>query len=1072
MRARTLKSVLILLTITLVLPLFSELSAQTPLQFRGDLLYRRIGTMDGNLVLTRYKNYGEVTDYPNEPSCNWPSYGRHYCDGVALIVSAEVLNGDNQEIHPMETQYREFVDKSPDDIPWGFEPRPFWFNGDPQENDIPAVSNEPNSWPDSWPDKPGTWDGYWNGYFGKGIFNADLETVFAFDDDPDKEPNLHMDYYCDDLDSTRGGLGLVVKARGFQWSHVLAEDCIFWLYNIYNESTHDYEKTFYAQYLDWGVGGVEDGADDIGEYDSEMDIAFAYDTDGLGTPGNWYPVGYAGYAFLESPGIGTDGVDNDGDGMTDEKRSSDGPGVFMDTAPYGFEGADWDAFVETYLVEPGPHWSNDEDADWDAYTDMNNNGVWDYDEPLNDDVGADGVGPYDAHYVAPDEGEGDGLPTDGEPDYNETDPDESDQIGLTGFDIFPVHEYELTNDEQNWDVFSRALVPVSDLLQPANLGMFFSSGTFPLEVASTERYSMALLFGEDKDDLIKNKRTVQQIYNADYRFSKPPLKPTLSVYPGDNEVTLVWDDIAEDSFDPFLQEFDFEGYLIYKSTEAQFLENKTITDSYGNLTFRTPEAQFDLEDEWFGPHPLDIYGVKFNLGENTGLKHTWTDTDVVNGQTYYYAIVSYDYGQVNYGNGPPEGIAPSLCASIIKTDAFGRVTFLDVNCGEAVPRPGSAGYTPPAVVGEIEHEGPATGAIGLNIVEKHDVPSGLVTYELEFIENSSLHTETTPEYTVRDVVQDTLVIDTTLVAFRGEESPRFNGSVINFYNDTSIVYDAQASGWIVGESDFIPSIRLNPEWEDISGVRLNIESPADYEIEFLGEDTIQTTRLFGQQSRMVGVKIRNITDTTDAVFALYDHDGSETYTDGDDLFIGIPDADFVYRTHTSWIIRFDGKYSVDTVWVNGVPMLDTTAATIDPPEAGDVFLLKTRKPFRDGEKYRFSLNGADSSDALAKDELEDIYVVPDPYVVTATWEPQNYFQFGRGERRLHFYNIPRNCTIRIYTLNGYLVDTIEHQSSADNGMVAWDLLSSEGNEISFGTYFYHVDAPEVGTHIGRFSVIK
>ena len=1055
-----------------VLPILTELVAQTPLGFRGNNLYRRIGTMDGNLVLTRYHNHGEVTDYPNEPSCNWPSFGRHYCDGVALIVSAEVQNSLGETIHPMETQYREFVDKSPSDIPWGFEPRPFWFNGDLQENEIPSVSNEPLSWPDSWPDKPNSWDGFWNGYFGKGIFNADLETVFVFDDDPDKEPNLRMDYYADSRDSTRGGLGLVVKARGFQWSHVLAEDVIFWLYTITNESTHSYERTFYAQYLDWGVGGVEDGADDVGEYDAEMDIAFAYDSDGLGTPGNWYPVGYAGYAFLESPGISIDGIDNDSDGMTDESRTSDGPGEFLRIAPYGFDGADWDLFVATYLVEPGPHWSNDEDADWDAFTDMNSNGVWDYDEPLNDDLGADGVGPYDAHYIAPDEGEGDALPTDGEPDYNETDPDESDQIGLTGFDIFPVHEYELTNDEQNWDVFSRALVPVHELLQPANLGMFFSSGTFPLEESETERYSMALLFGEDRDDLIKNKRTVQQIYNADYRFSKPPLKPTLAVYPGDGQVTLVWDDLAEDSFDPFLQEYDFEGYLIYKSTEAQFLENKTITDAYGNLTFRTPEIQFDLEDEWYGPHPLDIYGIKFNMGENTGLSHTWTDTDVHNGQTYYYAIVSYDFGQVSFGDGPPEGLPPSLCSSIIKTDAFGRVTFLDVNCGVAVPRPGSAGYTPPSLVGEIDHEGPATGAIGLNIVEKNKVPSGLVTYELEFIESSKLHTQTIPNYTVRDVVQDTLVIDTSIVSFRGEESPLFNGSVINFYNDTNIVYDSEASGWIAGESDYIPAIRLNPDWDDFFGERLNIESPADYEIEFLGEDTVLTDSFFGLPSRNLGIKMRNITDSTDVIYALYDHDTSRTYSDGDDLLIVVPNQDFIFRKHASWLIRFQSKYSVDTVWVNGVPTLDSTASTIDPPRAGDIFLLKTKKPFRNGEKFRIAINGADSSDALAKDELSNIYVVPDPYVVAASWEPQNYFQFGRGERRLHFFNLPQNCTIRIYTLNGYLVDTIEHNSSADDGMEAWDLLSSEGNEISFGTYFYHVDAPEVGAHVGRFSVIK
>jgi hypothetical protein len=43
------------------------------------------------------------------------------------------------------------------------------------------------------------------------------------------------------------------------------------------------------------------------------------------------------------------------------------------------------------------------------------------------DVGADGV--KDTH----DAGEGDGIPTEGEPNFDRTDLNESDQIGLTGF---------------------------------------------------------------------------------------------------------------------------------------------------------------------------------------------------------------------------------------------------------------------------------------------------------------------------------------------------------------------------------------------------------------------------------------------------------------------------------------------------------------------------------------------------------------------------------------------------------------------------------------------------------------
>jgi hypothetical protein len=109
---------------------------------------------------------------------------------------------------------------------------------------------------------------------------------------------------------------------------------------------------------------------------------------------------------------------------------------------------------------------------------VNGNGVWDSDEPLNDDLGKDGIGPYDSQYTSPDEGEGDGFPTDQEPNYNATDPDESDQIGLTGFEIFPTHTYELTNDEENYHVFAKAPLPMDQILQLNSV--WFSHPSVPL----------------------------------------------------------------------------------------------------------------------------------------------------------------------------------------------------------------------------------------------------------------------------------------------------------------------------------------------------------------------------------------------------------------------------------------------------------------------------------------------------------------------------------------------------------------------------------------------------------------
>jgi hypothetical protein len=129
----------------------------------------------------------------------------------------------------------------------------------------------------------------------------------------------------------------------------------------------------------------------------------AYDEDGKGVPGAW-KTGYYGYAYLESPGNAENGIDDDEDGMIDERRDD---GI-------------------------------DNDDDWITFLDINGNGVWDADEnePLNNDVGRDGVGPFDLGYNGPDEGEGDGIPTLGEPNFDITDKDESDQIGLTAVSIY------------------------------------------------------------------------------------------------------------------------------------------------------------------------------------------------------------------------------------------------------------------------------------------------------------------------------------------------------------------------------------------------------------------------------------------------------------------------------------------------------------------------------------------------------------------------------------------------------------------------------------------------------------
>jgi len=63
----------------------------------------------------------------------------------------------------------------------------------------------------------------------------------------------------------------------------------------------------------------------------------------------------------------------------------------------------------------------DDDGDWIGYEDLNENGKWDEGEPLNDDLGEDGMSSEDNDFMESDDGEADGFPTPGEPHIDELD---------------------------------------------------------------------------------------------------------------------------------------------------------------------------------------------------------------------------------------------------------------------------------------------------------------------------------------------------------------------------------------------------------------------------------------------------------------------------------------------------------------------------------------------------------------------------------------------------------------------------------------------------------------------------
>ncbi|MBA7639504.1 hypothetical protein ES703_47162 [subsurface metagenome] len=831
----------------------------------------------------------------------------------------------------------------------------------------------------------------------------------------------------------------MVSVRGLQWSQVLAEDVIFWLYSITNFADADHTKVFFGMYFDYGIGGVGDSSDDSAFYDTFIDIVYGYDIDQTGMAG-WSPTAYAGFAFLESPGEPNDDIDNDEDGWINERRDNP-PGAFLDTYPYGY--TDVEGFIRTYGREPGPHWAGDEDGDWVAFSDDNDNGVWDEGETLNDDVGRDGARFGDIGYTGPDEGEGDGIPTQGEPHFGKTDIDESDQIGLTSVEIYPVHQIGPMDDGKIWDSMSNFIF-VGELLI-TNMALIYGSGPIELPAGETRNFSIAMLFGNDLDDLFRNKKTVQQIYNANYNFFKPPDKPRLTAVPGDGKVTLYWDRRAEESVDAFLNfKKDFEGYKIYRSTEASFLEVKIITDAYGNEVFRKPLATFDLIDGITGPDPVPIAGARFDRGTDSGLRHVFVDSTVQNGQTYFYAVTAYDQGDPGVGD---EGIPVSETTSIIKTDPFGNVTFTDINTAVVTPNSPVAGYQAAQLVEDVY---PIGVPIGTGSVTVEIINPGLIkdnTYQIAFTHSGVFVTESYAVIDASASPPDTVL--NSSVFGRDEhgllvEGELFDGLRVFVNNDDDVESIDSLTGWTAGSnSDYAPQVEI------AIGA---FPYPADYDIAFFSE-------VIGTDSssipKDVNFEVMNVTENRPAKFTFQDLN-----------------SDGFWSSTERIMIRAIFEGSEEKTW--RVTLTDTSGSG-QAPGAGDKFQISTFKPFRSGDVFQFETEAASIDRELAVSSLKMIAVVPNPYVAVATWERKQTTSSGigsRGERRINFIHLPQKATIRIYTIRGDLVDVIEHASSIENSTSSWDLRTREGLDVAFGIYVYHVDAGELGEKIGKFAIIK
>jgi hypothetical protein len=105
------------------------------------------------------------------------------------------------------------------------------------------------------------------------------------------------------------------------------------------------------------------------------------------------------------------------------------------------------------------------------------------------------------------------------------------------------------------------------------------------------------------------------------------------------------------------------------------------------------------------------------------------------------------------------------------------------------------------------------------------------------------------------------------------------------------------------------------------------------------------------------------------------------------------------------------------------------------------------------------------------DAAGEVYVVPNPYYGNARWDLTPNPSDPTGTH-VDFMNMPKGpWKVRIYTLAGDLVRTLENDGSSDIGQVKWDLVSRNGQDIVSGVYLYSVES-RYGSQVGKFVILK
>ncbi|MGQ9464082.1 MAG: hypothetical protein ACUVQ4_00020 [bacterium] len=849
----------------------------------------------------------------------------------------------------------------------------------------------------------------------------------------------HQDSWCayNDLDinqhvpgDTRP-IGLEVYQTGYAWNLSTTKDIIFIRYELKNVSGKKLTNCYFGVCADNDIGNeAGTNANDIisgivGQWyviDGESlwvdNLAYQWQT--ADEPG-WNDVGAIGFDYLQSPWDLKEGQDKDNDSIPDQYE--------RDSAYYA---------------------SNLPSTKWD-------------------------------------------VDADGTPDWR--DPSEIPQIGMTALKRFTLN-LEPNKDNERYVTlagynFKTGNYEPFDTIPPMPDDQRFlqCSGPFDIDADSSAIVLVGIMLtywnrgvSERPDTpLVKLDQTVQYIYDMNWLLPGPPPPPKLTCVPGDAQITLIWDNSSETTpdpyyevvsnpsspnYDPYYKRYDFEGYRVWRSPSGKTGTWQLLAsyDLANNITFKDTTM----------PDSIALNAT------DVGLTHSYVDTDVRNGFGYYYAVTAFDY---NYVKSMLDSIyvANKWIDTIIGNDTIWVYDYDTIQVVGPKPIYFESGLT--GVVATPRRD-PANYQAGKFTVEclsgnptliSNVVPK--ITYPLHMTEDPMflrygpiVYDNGNPLYSAFLLDKDTLPIDSFKVTIPLDnfahslfyEFPEYKG-----LNVTSWFIKTKTSGTVVIFDTVIKEPGSTYPDSLISLSTTVAGRPINWA--YRGNDFKIIWRKKDPNGEVNTITVIDLNTGDTIPYKPYlENAATDTLADGWCFrSLNISSDTLIYSNTASQGTRTiyicSGKIGIARGWLKpGAPR----------PSANDVWIVKASTQYAPAPfKSTFAILSTPAK--LLTDSILtlNVKVVPNPYIIHNEWQQSSLI------RRLRFINLPSECTIRIFTLNGELIKTIVHKATIGSvtgdagGDEWWDLLTENRQIVASGVYIFHIDS-KVGEQVGKFVVIR